>query len=320
MDFDLTARRSAPTTFPPSAAARPVRRTRAGRLALLPLAAHAFAILLSATLVGRAAAAEGQTVESADPGAQNLAGSAPPAGARVYFIDLKDGARVPLKLLVRIGLSNMGVAPAGILVTTGAHQMAPNTGHHHIIIDAPLPRVDRPIPADDNHIHLGGGQTEAEVTLTPGPHTLQLLVGDANHVPNDPPVASQRITVVAVEPRNVPPTGASVSLIGLRDGMILPGTVRLYFGVQGMGVAPAQSEVPNTGYFHVAIDSDAPDPALPFPKDDRHRSFPDGTTQTDLRLEPGAHTLQLFFTDPQGRSFDPPLLSRRIAIKVRRSR
>ncbi len=96
--------------------------------------------------------------------------------------------------------------------------------------------------------------------------------------------------------------------------------MRLYFGVQGMGVAPADSAVPNTGYFHVAIDTDTPSPDRPLPRDDRHMSFPDGATQTDLALAPGTHTVQLVFTDPQGHGFDPPLLSRRITIKVRRDR
>ncbi len=283
-----------------------------------PLHALALALLLSGgpVLLPQAQAADGQDGFAATP---------PPPGARVYFIDLKDGARVPLKLLVRFGLANMGVAPAGSVVPATAHQHASNTGHHHIIIDAPLPRPDRPIPADDNHIHLGGGQTEAEITLTPGPHTLQLLVGDRNHVPNDPPVASPPITVVAVEPRISAPESAAVSFIGLQDGAIVPGPVRLYFGVKGMGVAPARSELPKTGHFqtghfHVVIDADTPNPDLPIPKDDRHRSFPDGATQTDLPLEPGLHTLQLVFTSSNGRSFDPPLVSKRVSIRVRRPR
>ncbi|WP_083469091.1 DUF4399 domain-containing protein [Methylobacterium variabile] len=285
---------------------RPRRRAR-------PLHALALALLLAGgpVLLPQARAADGQDGFAATP---------PPPGARVYFIDLKDGARVPLKLLVRFGLANMGVAPAGSVVPATAHQHASNTGHHHIIIDAPLPRPDRPIPADDNHVHLGGGQTEAEITLTPGPHTLQLLVGDRNHVPNDPPVASPPITVVAVEPRISAPEGAAVSFIGMQDGATVPGPVRLYFGVKGMGVAPARSEVPKTGHFHVVIDADTPDPDLPIPKDDRHRSFPDGATQTDLNLEPGLHTLQLVFTSFNGRSFDPPLVSKRVSIRVRRRR
>jgi hypothetical protein len=81
----------------------------------------------------------------------------------------------------------MGVAPAGI--------ERPNTGHHHLLIDTKVPALDQPIPNDFNHLHFGAGQTEADVTLPPGKHTLQLLLGDANHVPHNPPVMSKPITV-----------------------------------------------------------------------------------------------------------------------------
>jgi len=82
----------------------------------------------------------------------------------------------------------MGVAPAGI--------DKPNTGHHHLIVDAPLPDLNEPIPSDFNHLHFGAGQTEASITLPPGRHTLQLLLGDENHVAHNPPVMSKQIQVV----------------------------------------------------------------------------------------------------------------------------
>ncbi|MGA7011134.1 MAG: DUF4399 domain-containing protein, partial [Pseudolabrys sp.] len=95
-----------------------------------------------------------------------------PAGAEVYFIDLKDGATVPANLKIYFGLRNMGVAPAG--------SDRENSGHHHLLIDTELPPLDQPIPNDFNHLHFGAGQTEAEITLKPGQHTLQLLLGDKN--------------------------------------------------------------------------------------------------------------------------------------------
>jgi hypothetical protein len=82
----------------------------------------------------------------------------------------------------------MGVAPAGIEKA--------NTGHHHLLIDTALPPLNQPIPNDFNHLHFGAGQTEAQVTLPIGAHTLQLLLGDDNHVPHDPPVMSKPIRVV----------------------------------------------------------------------------------------------------------------------------
>ena len=82
----------------------------------------------------------------------------------------------------------MGVAPAGVAKE--------GTGHHHLIVDAELPPEDLPIPANDDYRHFGKGQTETEIELSPGPHTLQLLLGDKNHVPHDPPVVSERISIV----------------------------------------------------------------------------------------------------------------------------
>src|SRR5208337_2700265 len=110
-----------------------------------------------------------------------------PPGAKVEFVDLKDGAVIGPKTTVHFGLHGMGIAPAG---TKKA-----NSGHHHLLIDTPLPPLDRPIPNDESHLHFGGGQTEATVTLPNGRHTLQLLLGDAFHVPHEPPVYSNPIVV-----------------------------------------------------------------------------------------------------------------------------
>jgi hypothetical protein len=110
-----------------------------------------------------------------------------PADARVYFVGIQDGSVLPQRATIRFGLTNMGVAPAGI--------DKPNTGHHHLLVDTKLPPLDLPIPNDFNHLHFGAGQTEATVNLPPGRHTLQLLLGDENHVPHNPPVMSKPIRV-----------------------------------------------------------------------------------------------------------------------------
>lgn len=112
-------------------------------------------------------------------------------GALVYFIQPMNNAIVKSPVTVKFGLCGMGVAPAGI--------EKPGTGHHHVIIDEVLPLLDENIPADDNHIHFGGGQTETTITLMPGKHTLQLLLGDQNHLPHNPPVVSEVITITVVE-------------------------------------------------------------------------------------------------------------------------
>ncbi|HKJ74600.1 MAG TPA: DUF4399 domain-containing protein [Alphaproteobacteria bacterium] len=110
-----------------------------------------------------------------------------PKDAKVYIISPADGATVSSPVKVQFGLSGMGVAPAGV--------EKENTGHHHLIIDAPLPALDQPIPSDEHHVHFGGGQTETMLDLPPGKHTLQLLLADWQHVPHNPPVYSKQITI-----------------------------------------------------------------------------------------------------------------------------
>ena len=116
-------------------------------------------------------------------------GTPSPENAKVYFIWPGDGQVIRGgKLWVRFGLRNMGVAPSGVDL--------PNTGHHHLILNAGPPPFDEPVPADKNHIHYGAGQTEVRLELPPGRHTLQLILGDDKHIPHDPPVMSRQITVI----------------------------------------------------------------------------------------------------------------------------
>lgn len=119
--------------------------------------------------------------------AADLPRSSRPADAELYFIAPRDGETHASPVTVRFGLRGMGVAPAGIAF--------PDTGHHHLLIDAELPPFDRPVPADERHIHFGKGQTEAVVELAPGKHRLRLLLGDHLHIPHDPPVVSESITI-----------------------------------------------------------------------------------------------------------------------------
>jgi len=112
-----------------------------------------------------------------------------PKDAVVYIIWPPDGAVIKGgKLWVRMGVRNAGVAPKGVCM--------PNTGHHHLLIDTDLPPFDEVVPSDRQHLHFGGGQTEARLEdLTPGKHTLQLLLADCNHMPHDPPLYSKKITI-----------------------------------------------------------------------------------------------------------------------------
>lgn len=119
--------------------------------------------------------------------------------AKVYFVNLEDGATVTSPVTVVFGLSGMGVAPAG---TDKA-----NTGHHHLLIDRPplgegeegAYELSYGLPADENHLHFGGGQTETQLELSPGAHTLQLVLGDMGHVPHSTPIVSEVITITVPE-------------------------------------------------------------------------------------------------------------------------
>ncbi len=138
------------------------------------------ALAIVATLAGAAFA------DDAGPAAD--ARTKAPAGVELYFISPQDGATVDRELVVQFGLRGMGVAPAGVVVD--------KTGHHHLLIDvANPPDAGHPIPTDSNHVHFGGGQTQATITLEPGTHTLQLNLGDALHRQFDPPVLSRKITI-----------------------------------------------------------------------------------------------------------------------------
>ena len=133
------------------------------------------AILVAAMILGLGAAAAADRKPA-------------PAGAAVYIVWPRDGGVIKDgKFWVRMGLSGAGIAPAGI--------DKPNTGHHHLLIDADPPPLDEEIPNDKNHLHFGAGQTEARIELPPGKHTLQLLFADANHLSFDPPIMSKKITI-----------------------------------------------------------------------------------------------------------------------------
>lgn len=111
-----------------------------------------------------------------------------PAGAEVSIVSPKDGDVVTGPVKVVFGIKGMALAPAGM--------MKDNAGHHHLIIDAELPPTDKPVPPNDaHHMHFGKAQTEAELKLPPGKHTLQLMLGDHAHMPHQPPVVSKKITI-----------------------------------------------------------------------------------------------------------------------------
>jgi hypothetical protein len=155
----------------------------------------ALATVLAAASLAAACGQKSAEEPAAEPAAVSEPATAPaalprtasPEGARVYFVSPADGDTVSNPVRIEFGIEGMSVVPAG--------NMTEHSGHHHLIVDADLPNPGMPIPADDNHIHFGDGSTATELTLAPGEHTLQLILGDHLHIPHDPPVTSEPITI-----------------------------------------------------------------------------------------------------------------------------
>ncbi|GLR83552.1 DUF4399 domain-containing protein [Bradyrhizobium iriomotense] len=253
-----------------------------------------------------------------------------PAGAAVYFIGLKDGDTLPTKTTLHFGLHGMGVAPAG--------SDRANSGHHHLIIDSPTPPLSSEIPNDFQHLHFGAGQTEAEISLTPGEHTLQLVFGDKNHVPHSPPVISEQIKVkvtdqtapaVAQAPpaavqataggRRPSPKDAKVYFIYPKNGSYISPNPVIRFGLLNMGVAPAGYDKPNTGHHHLLVDAELPPLDQPIPNDFNHLHFGAGQTEAKITLPVGQHKLRLLFADFAHVPQDPAVFSDVINVTVTES-
>lgn len=157
-------------------------------------------IVLSATLAACGSSGDGDAPAPAAPAPEAQAAPAAavpqlqrrpaPEGAVAYIISPSDGETVQSPFRVVFGLRGAGVAPAGI--------ERADAGHHHLLIDTDAPSLDAPIPADEQHVHFGLGQTETELNLPPGEHRLRLLLGDHLHIPHDPPLLSAPVTVRVV--------------------------------------------------------------------------------------------------------------------------
>jgi hypothetical protein len=123
----------------------------------------------------------------APPTASKMPQSVSAPGASVFFVSPMDGATVASPVELKFGVSGITIAPAG--------ESLENSGHHHLLVDLQLADMTKPIPKDAQQIHFGKGQTEATIELEPGTHTLQLILGDSNHIPHIPPVVSNTITI-----------------------------------------------------------------------------------------------------------------------------
>lgn len=150
-------------------------------------------LVLSATFLILAACSQKAADEPAasEPGAAAEPAAMPSTpsadGASVFFIMPANGATVSNPISIEFGIAGMDVVKAG--------DNQPHSGHHHLLIDTGLPDLGLPIPADEHHVHFGDGSASTEITLPPGDHTLQMLLGDYLHIPHNPPLVSEQITI-----------------------------------------------------------------------------------------------------------------------------
>ena len=119
---------------------------------------------------------------------ENSLVSPSPSGADVFFLEPGNGTTLTSPVTLKFGIAGMTIAPAG--------DNTENSGHHHLLINMDeLPSMDLPLPATDQLIHFGAGQTETTLDLEPGQYTFQLVLGNYLHVPHNPPVVSKKITI-----------------------------------------------------------------------------------------------------------------------------
>jgi len=149
------------------------------------------ALALAACGKADSSAAPAAAAPANEATAANTTDESAPVRNRVFIVSPEDGATVTSPVTVQFGIEGFSLAPAGTY--------DPATGHHHLLVDTGLPALDQPVPADANHQHFGKAQTETTLELAPGQHTLQLLLGDGNHVPHQPPLASDVVTITVSE-------------------------------------------------------------------------------------------------------------------------
>ena len=229
---------------------------------------------------------------------------APPTALQpaAHFTNLKDGAMVESPFIVKFGLSMRGLVPAG--KTVG------RSGHHHLLVDQPLPLdFTKALPFTDHYMHFGKGQMETVLNLKPGKHTLTLLLADQGHIPYF--VYSKPITVTVTRQNPPQPTAAAtqgpprVELLAPADDSQVRDAFNVQFHASGFNVADATIRTPDTGHFRLTIERAAGRPAV--------LDFAQGQTETWLEPPPGDYRLQLELVGNQ----DGAVLARSTPVRVR---
>lgn len=244
--------------------------------------------------------------DHAAPAAAGSGDAKAPADAGVYFVFPQDGSKVFATSKVVFGVRGMTVTPAG------EHMGDKTRGHHHLIIDGEPVPAGQVVPSSDKHIHFGKGQTETEVKLEPGKHTLTMQFADGAHISYGPAL-SKTITVEVLPD----PDEKKVFFENLKDGDKVKSPVEVKFGLKGFKLRPAGEDAldKTTGHHHIVIDGKPVPLGQMVPTDERHIHFGKAQTETKLELQPGKHTLTLQLADGAHTSYGEEL-SATVTIEV----
>lgn len=254
---------------------------------VMPLSLLAFALLGS---LGAVQTALAQSAVAPAKAPHPWIAQAPRLEAQARITNLKTGDTVESPFVVKFGMSQWGIAPA-----EHNHAM---TGHHHLLVDTPLPiPLDTPIAFTDNYRHFGKGQMEAILDLTPGPHTLQLLLADHKHIPFFVYSQQVKINVTRKNPDALPADYGKtprLSILSPLSGEERNELLQVVFHASGLNIAHSDTKLDNTGYFRLAVLSEKKSAPELIP-------FPNGQTEAWLKLPKGKLKLQLeYVKNPKG--------------------
>lgn len=231
------------------------------------------ASLMLVPILLTAACGDDETAESGDDGAVDEIDDGD--GASVQFAAPEDGATVARRVTIVMEASGVDIEPAG--------EVREGAGHFHVMIDAGCVEPGATVPSDDQHVHFGRAQVEAQLFLEPGDHDLCLQVGDGEHSALD--ITHEiRVTVDEDEP--------FVTLI-VPEGDTVSSPVAVTMEANGVEIEPAGDVRDGAGHFHVMVDADCVEPGETIVNDEQHLHFGDGRTETELDLAPGEHSLCL---------------------------
>ncbi len=222
----------------------------------------------------------------------------PPADAKAFFVWPQAGSKVPPTFGVVFGVQGMTVTPAGQDIDDRTK------GHHHVVIDGkPIP-AGTVVPTDEKNIHFGKGQTQTELTLTPGKHTLTMQFADGAHRSYGEKL-SQTIDIEVVAIEGTP----KVWFVEPADGAKVKSPVAMKFGLEGLTIRPAMQDPLDklTGHHHVVVDGEPIPLGKVVPADETHIHYGKGQTEATLELAPGEHTLTLQLADGSHLSYGKKL-------------